>query len=99
MDGLDPYLELAPESLLTNFDANKLPIYEEAIKMSNFLGLGLDLYISKEAYWCNGYLDINMHALHTNSHSKDHSDFWFIFERVSQLSKYNVLPEMAVNYN
>ena len=80
MDCLDPYLDLEPESLLTNFNSNELSKYQKAITLSNSLEQGLEIYIVKEAYWRDGTLDPLMHSLHTNSSTKDHSSFWTLLD-------------------
>lgn len=69
------YTQRVESHLLTNFRKNEEPFYREAI---NKFGNN-KLFISKDAYWVNGYKDDNMMALRCKgSNPKDIADFWWI---------------------
>jgi len=65
------------ENLLTNFNADQLSIYEEAVKDFG----DTSLYIDNQAYDRRGNLIENYYALRTTSR-KDRSDFWKLFRGI-----------------
>jgi len=73
----DDYDGYDKENLLTNFSADQLSIYEEAVK---YFG-DTSLYIDNQAYDRMGNLIDNYYALRTNS-NKDRSDFWKLFRGI-----------------
>jgi len=78
-DAWEDYDEYHEESLLTNFGADQLLIYEKALK-----DFGDDtLYIDNQACDRRGNLIDNYYALRTKS-NKDRSDFWKLFRGIEE---------------
>lgn len=67
------------QNLLTNFNKEQRPLYEEAIRR---YGKG-DVFITDDAYWNNGVRDDSMCALRC-AVDKDYSEFWRAFELVKK---------------
>jgi len=74
---LEDYDEYHEESLLTNFGADQLLIYEKALKDFE----DDTLYIDNQAYDRRGNLIDNYYALRTKL-NKDRSDFWKLFRGI-----------------
>ena len=64
-------------NLITNFKKEEESIYRKAIQLYGCDGL----YITKDAYWRNGYKDDKLLALRCTQR-KDLTEFWDIFKRL-----------------
>jgi hypothetical protein len=75
-------IDKAPDNstMVTNFDKNRLPIYEKAIQEYDKSEI---LYIKEDAYDMNGDFTGDM-SLHCSEKGTDLSDFWDIFDKIKK---------------